>query len=155
MVCFENHAEWKMCVLFLVPRLMPVERPSSLLWRADLLSAVSSFYPCVVTSLCDAPDDCAHSAHGSRFTKTLLLSSHHISCHFMWWQSCCSDPYCLTEELWLIWPNGGGIWNHVGGMGDLESTMETRLNSSLSSSRILESWHEPQISLLSCQACPR
>ena len=40
-------------------------------------------------------------------------------------------------------------------MGDLESTTETRLNSSLSSSRIPESWDEPQISSLSCQTCPR
>ena len=29
---FENHTEWRMC-LFLVPRLTPVERPSSLLRR--------------------------------------------------------------------------------------------------------------------------
>ena len=60
-----------MCTLFLVPRLTVVECPSSLLWRADLLSVVSCHYPCVVTSLCDAPDDCAHSALGSRLTKTL------------------------------------------------------------------------------------
>ena len=35
-VCFENHAEWRLCMLFLVPRLTPVERPSSLLWRVVL-----------------------------------------------------------------------------------------------------------------------
>ena len=38
---------------------------------------------------------------------------------------------------------------------DLKSTIETGLNSSLSSSSILESWHDPQISSLSCQACSR
>ena len=69
---------------FSVPGLTPVERRSLLLWRADLLSVVSSFYPCVVTSLCDAPDDCAHSAHRSRLTKTLLLSCHHNSFLYKW-----------------------------------------------------------------------
>ena len=38
-VCSGNHAEWRMC-LFLVPRLTPVERPSSLLW-SGLLRAVA------------------------------------------------------------------------------------------------------------------
>ena len=70
--------------LFLVPMLTPVGRPSSLLWRADLHSVVSSFYPCVVTSLCDAPDDCAHSALYSRLTKKLLLPCHHNSFHCIW-----------------------------------------------------------------------
>ena len=46
------------------------------------------------------------------------------------------------------------VSGNVGG-GETESTTETRLNSSLSSSRILESWHDPQNSSLSCQACSR
>ena len=89
----EQEGEWYVlrttqngeCVcLFLVPRLTPVERPSSLLRSAVLLSVVSSFYPCVVTSLCDAPDDGAHSALGSRLTNTLLLSSDHNSLLYTW-----------------------------------------------------------------------
>ena len=75
----------------LVPLLTLVERPSSLLrsvlFRAVarfartscvvLIPVVSSFYPCVVTSLCDAHD--AHSVNGSR---KLLSSCHHNSFHY-------------------------------------------------------------------------
>ena len=36
MVCFENHAEWRMCLFVFIPRLTLVERPSSLLWSVVL-----------------------------------------------------------------------------------------------------------------------
>ena len=121
--------------LFLVPRLTPVERPSSLLWRADLHSVVSSFYPCVVTSLRDAPDECAHSALRLKAHENLALamSSQFISLHM------------VAEQLFRsVLPDGRVVvdlavrWRYLETrrwMGDLESTMETRLNSSLSSSR--------------------
>ena len=121
--------------LFLVPRLTRVERPSSLLWSV-VFRAVARVAVCVATSLCDSSDDFRSTAQDSR--KTLLLSCHHNSFLDTWWRSRCFDPYCRTEELWLIWPYGGGIWKHVDGWETLESTMEIRLNSSLSSSRILE-----------------
>ena len=73
-----------------------------------MLSAASRTCP-----LRTAPDATLRF-HGSRLTKTLLLSCHHNSFHYTWKRSFCFDPYCLTEELWLIWPYGGGIWKHVG-----------------------------------------
>ena len=79
-------------------------------------SLVSSISVCVVRTcpLRTALD--ATLRNGSRHTKSLLLSSQHNSFHHTWKRSwaCCFDPYCLTEELWLIWPYGGGIWKHVG-----------------------------------------
>ena len=68
------------CVcLFLVPRLTPVERPSSLLWTFALVRGlrcsahVARYFPsCVVTSLCDSSDDFPSLAQGSR---------KHCSCH--------------------------------------------------------------------------
>ena len=75
------------CMLF-VPRLTPVERPSALLRSEVLLSVVSCFYPCVVTSLCDASDD--SSTHGSR---KLFMSCHHNSFHYTLLSS---SMFCLT-----------------------------------------------------------
>ena len=84
--------------------------------RFPCSSVVSSISVCVVRTcpLRTALD--ATLRNGSRLTKTLLLSCHHNSFHYTWLRSsaCCFDPYCLTEELWLMWPYGGGIWKHVG-----------------------------------------
>ena len=75
-------------------------------------SHVARCFPsCVVTSFYDSADDFRSTAQDS--PKTLLLSCHHNSFLDTWWRSRCFYPYCRTEELWLIWPYGGGIWKHV------------------------------------------
>ena len=72
-----------------VPRLTPVERPSSLLWSA-VLRAVAGFalscaccalfsFSCVVTSLCDSPD--THSPWLKKIA--LVMSSQFISLHMV------------------------------------------------------------------------
>ena len=48
-----------------------------------LLSVVSSFYPCVVASLCDAPDN--SSTHGSRTTKTCHVITSHMVAELCVW----------------------------------------------------------------------
>ena len=54
----------------------------------------------------------AFMAQGSRKHCSCRVITIHFITHGS--GASCFDPYCLTEELWLIWPYGGGIWKHVG-----------------------------------------
>ena len=111
MVCFENHAEWIMCMLFFVPRLTPVERPSPLLWRADLLSVASSFYLCVLISLCDAHTP--RTAQGSRKHCSYHVVTIQIftQCYFfpIIRRGCAVLRGCKFAVCWHGWQVSGAI----------------------------------------------
>ena len=88
---FENHAEWRTCLFVFVPRLTPVERPSSLLWSVALRAVArvalfcahrALFFPsCLVTSLCDSSDDFSSMARGSRKHCSYHVITIHLITH--------------------------------------------------------------------------